>query len=289
MISESDGIFVSGIKKILVQSAYVFFTAPFVVILILVAGMILVIVRGRVGCFSYVLFALAVPWVFFVGGLMSNVLVNVRYGILLQPIFGLLSAIFLWEFLKIFSPKRLVIVISSVALGGLIVAQSLALASISPHFLNYQSVLLPKSLSFADSWSYGQYEAAQWLNTRPNAESLEVWTDRKALCDFFVGKCIRDSAIDLGRVSPDYFVVTRRNVVKGNWFTWRNPELARYDSSYYYSEEVLARPEWELHIGGRPLNYVKIIQSREEDARHKEGDLGENVPSSEFMQEVWKE
>lgn len=262
MISAEDGAIVGGMKKILVQSSYIFFTLSSFVVGVLLCGMTMVLIRGKVHYLGYVLFALGVPWVFIAGGLMADVLVNVRYGILLQPVFGLLAGIFLWEMVLLFREKwrALVGTIFGVAFFG---SQMLSLQSIAPHFLNYQNVFLPMEMSFADSWSYGEYEAAMWLNAQPDAKYMEVWSDRKALCRFFVGKCIRGSSIDRSIISPEYFVVTRRNVVKQSYFRWKDPDLAARPAEYYYSEEVLNNPAWEMHIGGRPLNYVKIIRSED--------------------------
>lgn len=262
MISEEDGLIVGGAKKILVQSSYIFFTLPSFVVVMLLCGMTLILVRGRARHSGYVLLALGAPWVFIVGGLMAGVLVNVRYGILLQPMFGFLAGIFLWEIVSLFEERRRlwVGVFLGIALFG---SQLLSLQSITPHYLNYQNVFLPMEMSFADSWSYGSYEAAMWLNAQPDAKYMEVWSDRKALCRFFVGKCVRGSLIDRSIISPEYFVVTRRNVAKKSYFHWKDPDLAVRPSEYYYSDETLNNPAWELSIGGRPLNYVKIVRSED--------------------------
>jgi hypothetical protein len=78
-----------------------------------------------------------------------------------------------------------------------------------------------------------------------------------------VGKCLRGTIIDRSIVSPDYFVVTRRNVVKNSTFQWKDPSLATESAEEYYTEEALSHPTWELQIGGRELNYVKIIRGKE--------------------------
>lgn len=262
MINERDGVIVAFAKKILVESSYIFFTLPSIVVVALIFGMILIIIRGRVCYFGYVAFALTVPWVFVIGGLMANVLVNVRYGIILQPILALLAAIFVWEAIMLIKKEYQFVVALGVG-AAILLSQMVALRSIEPYYLDYQNKFLPQHMSFADSWSYGLYEAAQWLNADPNARHMQVWTDRKAFCRFFVGKCIRDTLMDLSLVSPDYFVITRRNVMKGSMFRWKTPELANHPSEYYYSDAVLENPVWELQIGDRPLNYVKIIRADE--------------------------
>ena len=263
MIDANDASIEVWTKKVLVQSAYIFFTTPTITVGILMFGMLALLIRGKTKRFGFVVFALAVPWVFVLGGLMADVLVNVRYGILVQPIFGILAGLFVWEGIGAMRRGHARNVFAVATLGGIFVFQVWALWSVRPYFLNYQNDFLPKEMSFADSWSYGSYEAAMWLNALPDAKYLTVWADRKAVCRFFVGKCVRGSSIDRSKLVPDYFVITRRNVVKHAYFSWKNSELAIHSPKWYYDEARLNHPAWELYIGGRPLNFVKIISSEE--------------------------
>lgn len=255
---------VGFLKVLLTQSSYMIFTLPTFVCVVLFFGLSALIVFPDKMRYKWLVFTMLFsPWFFLVGGTLVGVLVGVRYGIMLQPLFMFLCALFLWQFvawMKKYLDARLII-------GGLCIifglSQTWALQTISPHFLNYQNDFLPKQYSFANSWSYGMYEAAQWLNSQPNARDLLVWSDRRVLCYFFAGTCLRRSGIDLETYPPDYFVLTRRNVVKDNRFSWKKPEVATRPSEYYYSDEALNDPAWELLVGGRPVNYVKIIQNQE--------------------------
>lgn len=265
-LADGDNEVTAFIKKVMVQSASAVFALPSVVLIILTVGTLFLAIRGRVNNLEvFVLFALTLPWIFFVGGLMANVFVNVRYGILLQPFLSLLAAVLLVEMIG-FTRKRWRMAVFPIAIliGGAFQWQ--AFASIAPHYLNYQNIFLPKEFSMADSWGYGMYEAAQWLNAQPDAKKMRVWADRQSFCRFFNGKCIRSSTIDLSITSPDYFVFTRRNIAKGDPFRWKDASLSIHDAAYYYSDDVLARPDWELWIGNRPLNYVKIIAMVDEKA-----------------------
>lgn len=263
MIDHEDGAGVAWVKKILVQSSYIFFTTPTVTILLLLGGTVFWGIWGRARFLGYTIFALAVPWVFIIGGLMANVLVNVRYGMLVQPIFAVLGALFVLESVSLLrdGSRRKIVSVGIVVL--IVLFQLAALRSVAPFYLNYQNAFLPQEMSFADSWSYGSYEAAMWLNALPDARYLTVWADRKAVCRFFVGKCVRGSAIDRSEIVPDYFVITRRNVVKRAYFSWKHAELATHAPEWYYEKDQMDSPVWELLIGDRPLNYVKIIKSEE--------------------------
>ena len=253
------------VQKLIAQSASTVFAIPGIMLAVLMMGLVRITIRPRIKHPAFVLFALLAGWIFFVGGILSEVFVNARYAILFQGILTVAVAIMTADLLGIgyrrFSvcarhPYRwgapAIIVVGAGMVG--------ALAGIAPHYTNYQNAALPKTLSLADSWSYGMYEAAQYLNRQPFAEHLEVWSDRDVFCRFFVGKCIKDSSLDLGRITPSHIVVSRRNVMKGHRFHWKYPENKHVLSSEYYAGERFEYPAWETHIGGRPSNYIKVIK-----------------------------
>lgn len=272
--AKDDILPVAFLKKIMGQSASTIFSIPSFIFFVLIIGLIRMLWRGIVSYQEYVFVALIIPWIFFVGGIISGVFVNARYAILIQPFIALLAVILLVDLL-IALGKKYPIQKNSIFLGALIMGfffMLFSLLNIKPHYLNYQNLFLPRSLSLADSWSYGAYEAAQYLNNKPLAQYLEVWSDRQAFCRYFVGKCLKSDSFDLSQVEPDYIVITRRNVTRGNHFSWKYPEEKRYDSFYYYTEAFEA-PEWELLIGNRPGNYVKIIKLHKEEKNKEERGL----------------
>ncbi len=269
--AQDDNALIAFVKKIMAQSASTIFSIPSFIFFVLIIGLIRMLWKGKTSYQEYVFVALALPWIFFVGGIISGVFVNARYAILIQPFIALLSVIFLVDILRILGKRcpthRQTIFLGTLCIGFLCMVSSLL--SIKPYYLNYQNIFLPQSLSLADSWSYGVYEAAQYLNNKPLAQYLEVWSDRQAFCRYFVGKCLKSDSFDLSRVQPDYIVISRRNVTRGNHFSWKYPEGKHYDSSYYYTE-VFETPEWELLIGNRPGNYVKIIKLHKEEKNKEE-------------------
>jgi hypothetical protein len=191
----------------------------------------------------------------------SGVLANIRYSIILYPLFFFFSALaslYLLEnisFLRKIEFRFIALVILIVILG------LVTLFSSKPFNLNYTSWLLPKKFMIADAWGYGEYEAAQYLNSLPNAKNLKVWSDRSAICQFLKASCIRDYKIDLSLVTPDYFVISRRGEIRHK-FEWRKPELANLGSLEYYNEPAI----WRINILGRKANFVKIIKAKEGDS-----------------------
>lgn len=270
-----DASAVSWGKKILAHSADTLFTLPSLVFLIVFLGSLRVLVTGRIRFAPLVAVGLSVPWIFAVGGIVAHVFVNARYAIIVQPLLLLVATAFALEGMD-FAGKRWSVVrrhplrARMTAVFVCVALSVFSVASMVPYFANYQNIFLPKEYSLADSWSYGMYEAAEYLNQKPLAEHLEVWSDRDVLCRFFVGKCLKSGSFDRSLESPDYIVITRRNVAKGNHFTWQYPERKRIPSESYYSGERFDNPEWELDIGGRPSNYIKIISTEKEQRNFQE-------------------
>ncbi len=209
--------------------------------------------------FLPVFFLTVFPLIYFSGALFSEVLSNIRYSIMLYPLFALLSAFSVFDILNSLKNYKIKIVI-------IFSVTTLLLASLwltKPHYFTYTNDLMPKKFTITDAWGYGNYEAAQYLNSLPNAENLTIWSNRHGICQFFIGNCIRSTNINLSKGKPDYFVISRRGELK-SWFKWKNSSLAKHAPDYYYSK--LKNPEdweWSIFIGDRPNDYVKIIKSEE--------------------------
>lgn len=252
------------------HSADTVFSTPTTILGILFVGCLWVLFRGiRKEMIPYFLIALSVPWIFFVGGILSETFVNTRYAIFIQPLWALLASFFVLEILHCLKKETWRKYMQYAVLVGTTVGMAGSLWSIFPYYINYHNVFLPKKYVIADSWSYGIYEGAQYLNQKPFAEYLEVWSDRSAFCEHFIGKCLKSATANSTYVKPDYIVTTRRNVVKNHRFSWEYPQEKKYRSAYYY-ETMFDSPEWELTIGGRKENYVKIFPIQKEKMSTKE-------------------
>ncbi|MFC1756488.1 glycosyltransferase family 39 protein, partial [Patescibacteria group bacterium] len=123
--------------------------------------------------------------IYFAGTLYSGVLANPRYSIILYPLYAFLAAIGIYELvntstIRKFLPKKREILISIF----IIHAGVFSLWNTKPFYLTYENFLLPKEYVLTDAWGYGSYEAAQHLNSKPNASDLVIWSDRSAICQF---------------------------------------------------------------------------------------------------------
>lgn len=186
--------------------------------------------------------------------LIAGILVTPRYSILLYPIFAFLAALGYSSIATIFAQYRLTRIILTIVILG---ASMVSLVGIKPFYFNYSNFLLPNQALISDSWGYGGYEAAVYLNTLPNAAELTVWSDYYGVCEFIVGKCLTAYSFDGTVIRPDYYVLTRRGKIR---------YMSRYDrweqksglTAYRYYDR--SDPAWSLKIGGRPGNYVKVFQ-----------------------------
>lgn len=189
--------------------------------------------------------------------LLAGVVTNARYLILLYPLFSIAAAPILAAALEHskLSEKR------TLALGAalIILLGAVNFFSLKPFYFSYTNFLLPQSASVHDSWGHGSYEAAQYLNGLPDSENLIIWSNSDTVCRFFQGKCLRSRRIDLAKVTPDYFVVSKRGALKiSNRFILENNPFPEKDSSYYF-DNLSEKAAWELLIGGREGNYLRII------------------------------
>ncbi len=266
--TEGNPLLLSYFKQIAVESFNFIFALPVVnIILLLFFWLFALLKPKKITRNAEIIFISLIPFLFFGGGLLAKVFVNVRYSILLYPLFALLSAIALSTLIHQISLKKILSkkVLTLSAIVFIILYHLVILFSIKPFFFNFQNSFLAKEYTLSDSWSYGIYEAAEQLNSLPQSENLIVWSDRGAFCRYFTGHCIKSRRIDRAKIIPDFFVVTRRNVARKRFFEWRNDtgKLAKHPASYYYEGDVFDDAWWELQIDNRPKNYIKIIKSDE--------------------------
>ncbi len=186
----------------------------------------------------------------------SGVSATIRYQIVLFPLLGILAGIGISQISDKISKKySYTAMLSIVFFSGI-----WALTSTAPHYLGYVSSLLPKKY-FVDvkDMGDGSYEAAQFLNSLPGADKLFVWTDKKGVCNFFVGECDSFSASEEFRANKiDYFIISSgRKSRSSNIFRSRisNP----YDFNEIYNSEDYLH---EIIINQRPGNYVRVLEAQ---------------------------
>lgn len=184
---------------------------------------------------------------------------TIRYQIIIYPLIFMVAAtgitVFLSE-INFFKPWKKVVYILTVTFS------LISLLSIKPFYFSYASDLLPKEyvLNLKDMGD-GSYEAAQYLNNLPNAKDLSIWSDKKGVCTFFLGKCFigvefkKEDETDF-----DYFVLSsgRKNRTTN---INKNKLSASVTEFKIYPLYEMNNPDFEIKIGGRSNNFIKIFSS----------------------------
>lgn len=195
----------------------------------------------------------------------ARVVTNARYMIALFPLIALAGAVTLDEWIRRLVKEELqkkVFTLITILFFLLGVA---TLWQLKPFYFSYTNFFLPQEQSIHDSWGHGFYEAAQYLNSLPNAEKLVIWSNSNTVCRFFVGRCLQSRQIDLAQVKPDYFIMSKRGVVKvRNQPVLKNNPWPKRDTAYYV-DKVQHNPDWQLLINGRPDNFVNIVRFEKEE------------------------
>lgn len=252
-----EGGWISGFKELplhkkifLEMRPLVFATPPFL-LFSLVAVWLIGIFRSWKNEWVIATMTLFIP-VFFVAVIQQDLMIHVRYSMVLFPMVSVIAGIgiaeaFDWKFLKAV-PKPLV-------LAGLVALGAQAIISIQPFYFNYTSPLLPKKYSIVDGWGYGGYEVAQFLNSLPEAGTARVVSNYTGVCQFYKGPCICYSDILRPHLrkrwangSYDYLVINAKGMDRFG-FGDKFPEFQEQDSI------------WKLEIDDRPQNFLKIIES----------------------------
>jgi hypothetical protein len=209
---------------------------------------------------SFLLFILALFLLVYYAALIAqNLPSTIRYSIALYPLASIMAAIGLNEF---FSSEKTQKINKAWISLGLIAVSAFSLWQIKPFYFNYTNDLLPKKYSIAYSWGYGGYEAAQFMNSLPNAENIVVWSDYYGFSNFFKGTTYRDLNPGKNDKPIDYYVLTAQG--KTSFSYWCNRYKRICKKAYVPVMEYYGDPDpiWQLLIDGRPGNFVSIYKAK---------------------------
>lgn len=207
--------------------------------------------------YAFLVFAMSLFSVLYVtAALKSGLLITIRYGIMIYPPLLILAAIGAHDF---FSQKIFKKIPFYTITFFIIAAGVFDLWKIKPFYFNYTNDLLPKNKIITGAWGYGGYEAAQYLNSLPDAKNITVWSDYHGVCEFFTGKCITKYRFDRSNYPVDYYVLTRRGRIRYNFSSGNGTYRGRTIDAYKYYDRP--DPVWHLYIDSRPENYVKIFKT----------------------------
>ncbi|KKP65029.1 MAG: hypothetical protein UR60_C0010G0018 [Candidatus Moranbacteria bacterium GW2011_GWF2_34_56] len=168
--------------KLFLMEAYPFIFSISPLLILLVIFITIQAYRKKISPENYLIFFATSLFaiLYFISTLLAHIVTNARYSIILYPfilIFGAVSLIELLNALKFKSNKNIIILSGIILIIGII-----QLWQIKPFYFSYTNLLLPQKYTIHDSWGHGAYEAAQYLNSLPQAEKLIIWSNSDTVC-----------------------------------------------------------------------------------------------------------
>jgi len=186
----------------------------------------------------------------------QKIMLIVRYSIMLYPLIFTMAAIGIYQFFALDKKSKL---FKAAIFAGIIFISVASLWQSRPFYFNYTNILLPQPYLISDAWGYGGYEAAQYLNSLPEANKMKIWSDYNGVCLFFNGECkanyltmknILEKSEDSDQLPKfNYFVSSRRGSILSH-------ELWKDLTEDYKSKNI-----WEYNINGRLDNFVKVYKN----------------------------
>ncbi|MCK9378880.1 MAG: glycosyltransferase family 39 protein [Candidatus Moranbacteria bacterium] len=246
-------------KTLLEFEIFIFSLQPIIILLLLTLWVRLIFDKKHRTPFPFISFSLSFFILSFFGAVISkNLFAIIRYDIILYPAVYTLAAISFYSILSsafIYKSNNKKLILLAILIISMLSSITLA----NPFYSNYTSVLLPKKYAITDSWGYGGFEAAQYLNSLPDAKKLTVWSDYYGVCEFFSGICSTSYSPNSTKNPIDYYIITRRGEIRYLEKIESNKKKNKDTLSIYscYGENI--SPEWELNIDNRPNNFIRVI------------------------------
>lgn len=230
---------------------------PIALLLLLVSFVSILFRKQRKEIDLWTVYIALFTFFFYVACFFNNIGATVRYQIIIYPLAFIVSSMGLNILLKNFGEK-----IKLISIGVIVIFLLLSLNNIRPFYFSYASEFLPKNyvLNLKDMGD-GSYEAAEYLNSKPNAKDLIIWTDKRGVCYFFQGGCMDTFELYSG-TKIDYFVVSASRQSRTER---RIPYKGRHNDFEIQVETLYKKDNYEyiLNIGDRPNNFVKIFSYAE--------------------------
>lgn len=252
----------SPIESLLLETNPLVYSLPFATLVLILFQLLRLIRMWRKEiewrleiCLLYVLILLHL-----IGFLTMDVLATPRYLILLFPIAAILAGIEAYLLHARLSgsihPLRSKL-LPFVFVVAIFTSSLVGIASVFPFYSNYTNTFLSRDNIISDTWGYGGYEAAQFLNSLPDAQNLLVWSDYEGVCEFFKGECITKQYKHAEGKEIDYAIITRRG---GILYDPDHSHWAKDGHLFMKPAYDSNDPDWSLSIGGREKSFVKVVK-----------------------------
>jgi hypothetical protein len=245
---------VASIKIFLANFYPLIFGISPVALLAIISGMIIIFIKNQFQKNYWNFLLIIFIFLYYLGSVFTGVVSTIRYQIILYPVILIIAGLFLGQLLEIVNPKKKIIYYDAYAL--LLVTCLFSLVKISPFYSGYASILLPQKyfLDIKDMGT-GSYEAAQFLNSLPNSQDLNIWTDKTGVCYYFNGSCYTGFAVPK-TINMDYAVVTSGRESRTAKMARPRKNNTLDFSDYYDQKDSVA---FELDVDDRPGQFIKVI------------------------------
>lgn len=247
-----------------------FSISPFVLIFILFAVVNVFRKKDMQRDMITAVYVLVFLFIYYLGSAVNKVIATPRYQIMVYPLIFVVAAIGISQFLERKKIKKNIPSFSAYAVSIVLLLGSLFL--VNPNFLAYASEILPKNFIVnLKGMGEGSYEAANYLNGLPNAHDMAIWSDKGAVCERFIGKCVIDfkrQAFEQNKI--DYFVISTDR---------RSRSLKRASmlgqvlniKKLYKSQNFV----FNMNIANNPNDFVRVYASQD-FLINKDNDKAEN-------------
>lgn len=195
-------------------------------------------------------------FVVYLGAAVNKVITTVRYQIIIYPLIFIVAAIGVSRFMEIKKVKKNIPLLTVYIVSIMVLLASLFV--VRPHFLAYASEILPKNFIVnLKGMGEGSIEAADYLNSLPNARDMTVWSDKGAVCEAYVGKCFIDfNKTRFKEGKFDYFVIStdRRS---------RSLKRPKFMRSVINFENIYGSNDYvfEILINNNPNDFVRVLRA----------------------------
>lgn len=178
------------------------------------------------------------------GSAATHHLTSPRYQIPVFPAVALLISAILVPIVARVAGAKFV----KVSLAGATILSFALVLPFAPYYLLHHNNFLPVGRLVFDGAGIGGYEAAQYLNKKPNAKKIRAFTSYPGFGGFFVGQTIpRDG--DPFNPPVDYLVIFQQSAKQT--IIGSNPK-----TDYYWRHQ--AKDEWQMLVNRVPV--VKIVK-----------------------------
>ncbi len=224
--------------------------------------------REKLSASPYIWYLFLFIIIFYLASIFSTTIAIVRYQIIIYPLIFIVAS-YGWYYALQFTRKTNLAKYFYWLPGIVILISLFTLYSIRPYYFSYNSPLLPqKYLINIKDMGDGNYEATQYLNNLPNAKNLKIWTDKRGVCQLFIGK---NCSSGIGEKSflkhgprYDYFVISKgrekRSIKISEIYASGKPNYPIHMRELYESPDDKA--DFIIHPGNRQANYIKIIPEK---------------------------